>query len=1067
MKKIISILLCLATLFTLSACAGGGKANGTTLMIYMVGSDLEAKGGSGTNDMKEMLESQVDLSKNNVVIYAGGSKKWHNESLSAESGHTILRLTAEGFETLETRDEVSMGDAEPLTYFLNYAYDNFKADDFALILWDHGNGPLIGYGKDMLHEDDSLTLLEMQTALKDSPFSGENKLSWVGFDACLMSSVELACIWQDHAEYLIASQEIEPSFGWNYSFLSQLGQKNAKDLAGDITSQYMESCLAYYEKRNFDQRDTTLACLELSAFAPLKTALESLFVKAGNDVDADYSELVTTRVNTRALGRATTGSEYDLIDLVDLAEKMKARYPAEAESVINTAKDLVVHNVTNAEGCSGLSIYYPFYNKSYYQKTWGDMYSKLGLLPSYVKYLESYAKKWLKNDLLETVASSVTPTVLSKNEFELSLTEEQSKNFADATYYVLQREGDQIYTRIYTSSNVVKKDNKLVANFDGNVLYAKNKFDSYWIPAVDEHDTVGDYTRCSTYVNLTNSLPIMGDDPEGHKNKVEGHRFHISINNKTKQIKTSALVPYDTEVETENLSGGKLEDADLSKWSQYYFLQERHLYLKRDKNGTILPLSKWEKSSYFSANVSRVDDGVEFVLAPIPKGEYYLIFETEDVQGNRYCSELLPIKSEGAELPGDFEEKAAEVSWDSGEKVELFSQEGVTAYLTTVKKYDDSVRFSLQVENKNNFDVSILADNLAYNNSVSCPDGTNGYFNVPAGATVTDDSGIDFGNVEEMGVFANLQSVQFTVSVVTRTGDRTLIYNKPVRVNLSKETANLRKDPPADAFLSSVNQYVVNSAFCNLNAKNQVLFEREGLRATLLGLGGNNSGNYLIFNFCFENTTAQEKNLAIKGIGFDNVFVTKGSGPITVASKSKVYQNVVIFEDDLKKYQITSATSVSIWVSHMQFATLNGGGGFAQTEKYPVQLTQSGAAVNFQQGKTLLYKNSEVQLFLQKAEKREYGGYLWTCTMVNNGKRDFMLGAKDVTFNGKKVATDSLGASVLTPYDDICPAGMSTTFEVTYTGDKSNNLKVTFVPQFYDIAGERLLLEGTKIELND
>jgi len=1072
-KRWLLCVLAIALLLGLAACAkdnadtnaaeNAGTSSGTTLMIYMVGSDLEAKGGAGTKDLEEIIESQVDLSCNNVLVYAGGTKKWHNDTLSADAGHTILRLTADGFQQLETRSEASMGDGETLSYFLNYGYQNYTAENYALILWDHGNGPLIGYGKDMLHEDDALTLLEMQAALENSPFNAEQKLAWVGFDACLMSSVELACIWQGHADYLIASQEIEPSFGWNYSFLNQLGKLDTVSLADEITRQYMDSCLAYYERRGYDQRDTTLACMDLSKLEPLKAALENLFTKAAETVESGYSDLVASRVETRALGRATTGSEYDLIDLVDMAEKMKAHYPAEADAVKQAVQALVVHNVTNTEGCCGLSLYYPFYNKSYYEKVWGGVYADLDVLPSYTAYLEAYAKRWLQNDLLQTVASSAKPQAVSDSEFVLPLTEEQAENFADASYYILQREGDGVYTRIHTSSGVVREGNTLIANFDGNILYAKNKFDQYWIPVTVEHDTVGNYTRYSTYVNLTTNAPLYDQKPEGYVHRVEGHRFHISVNNATNEIKTAALVPYATSVETENLIGGKLEDADLSAWSEYYFLQERHLYLQRDENGTILPLDKWEKTDFLSANVSRVGDGVEFTMAPIPAGEYYLLFEIEDVQGNRYCSDLLPIQSQEVSLPGDFQESLVEASWDSGDKVKLFEQEGITAYLTTVEKYD-AVTYALQIENNNDFDVAILGHKLFYNENVDCSDGFFGYFAVPAGETVTD-TGFDFGDAQELGMLTELESIQFTLSVVTLKGDRTLIYQKPVNLTLSDYAASLRQDPPEDSFFAS-DFYEIKAPAYGLSAKNQVLYTHDGVCATLLGMGGPGNDDRLILNFSFENTSTVTKNFAILGLSFDDVFVNQSTGPITVLPGTKIYRTYVLLAEDLALYQLTSASSVDVWVSHMQFATLLGGGGFSETCKYSVALETRGEKAQFKQGDTLLYEDSSVQIFLEKAGERKYGGYEWVCTMVNKGDTGLLLGSADITLNGKLCPTDSVGSPVLSAHDEKCPAGQVTAFTVSYVGDETGDLQLTFIPQFCDFAGEQLLYEGTRITLN-
>ena len=1071
MKKIISLLLCILLLLALAACkkkspskpSESQPAAGTTLMIYMVGSDLEAKGGAGTKDMEEILKSQVDLSCNNILLYAGGTKRWHNDKLTADAGHAVLKLTAEGFQSLQTREEASMGDAATLSYFLNYTYENFKTEEYALILWDHGNGPLIGYGKDMLHEDDSLTLLEMQTALNGSPFKADNKLAWVGFDACLMSSVELACIWQDHADYMIASQEVEPSFGWNYGFLQNLGKLDAKALAGEITKKYMDACLEYYKKRNFDQRDTTLACMDLSQLTPLKTAVEALFTAAQKDVGTAYSELVNTRVNSRALGRATTGSEYDLIDLVDMATQMKTHYPAEAEAVITAAKAMVIHNATNAEGCCGISLYYPFYNKSYYEKAWSGVYQELNALPAYVSYLKTYAQRWLQNDLLQTTASSVKPQAITDSRFELSLTEDQAKNFADASYYILQREGDQIYTRIYTSSNVTKSGNSLIANFDGNVLYAKNKFNEYWIPAVDEHDTVGDYTRFSTYVNLTNNLPIMIlQQPEGYEHRVEGHRFHISVNNATKEIKTAALVPWNTSVKTENLVGGKQEDADLSAWSQYLFLSERHAYLERDENGTILPLDQWETSSYLSGYASRVEDGVEFIMAPIPSGEYYLMYEIEDVQGNRYCSEPLAIQSKTPALPDIMLEEPAEVTWDSGDRVKLFEEAGLAAYLTTVEK-NDSTSFALQVENKNSFDVSVLGSNLMFNDYYDCYDGTFGYFSVPAGGTVTDD-GFDFGSAQSLAMLKNLRSIQFSFQAVTFSGNRTLIYNKWVSVKLSDQIAALRKDPPKDSFFSS-DYYEIKGPAYGLMAKEQVVFNRDGLRCKLLGLGGGDDADSIILNLMFENTSDEVKYFRLNGIILDNVFLNAATGPITVYPGTAMYKVNVFQKRELNYNQIKSASAVALSVSHMEFATLMGGGGFSETVKYPISLTKKGANVGFQQGKTLLYQNEEVQIYL-KEQLDEYGDPVWLLTMTNKGKRDLLVNTAVVTINGKKYSTDTFNIPVLTPNDVKCPAGLVTSMTVKYVGEETGALTVSFAPQFYDIGGEQLLWEGTGITLN-
>lgn len=176
MKKYLLVIFLVAILLTLAGCREEPPT--TTLMVYMVGSDLESKSGAGTQDLQEMANSGVDLSHVNVLVYAGGSPTWHNDLLQPEE-HALLWLTEEGFTPITTTPAYSMGDGQCLSSFLHYGYENFPADRYALILWDHGNGPVIGYGKDMLFDNDCLTLQEMSQAMAASPFGEENKLAWV------------------------------------------------------------------------------------------------------------------------------------------------------------------------------------------------------------------------------------------------------------------------------------------------------------------------------------------------------------------------------------------------------------------------------------------------------------------------------------------------------------------------------------------------------------------------------------------------------------------------------------------------------------------------------------------------------------------------------------------------------------------------------------------------------------------------------------------------------------------------------------------------------------------------
>ncbi len=91
---------------------------------------------------------------------------------------------------------------------------NYPAEQYDLILWNHGGGAFFGYGFDET-TNDSLTLDELDQAFADSPFHDGNKLEFIGFDACLMANIETAHTLSPYANYMVASQESEPGSGWS------------------------------------------------------------------------------------------------------------------------------------------------------------------------------------------------------------------------------------------------------------------------------------------------------------------------------------------------------------------------------------------------------------------------------------------------------------------------------------------------------------------------------------------------------------------------------------------------------------------------------------------------------------------------------------------------------------------------------------------------------------------------------------------------------------------------------------------------------------------------------------
>ena len=330
-----------------------------TLMVYMVGSNLESEGNAATQDLLEMVSSGVDLSNVHVVIYAGGAKSWGIDI--SKKNTNILKLVEENgnldiVSDLEKKGAQNMGEAATFTSFLKYAYSHYPADHYGLICWDHGAG-IAGFGHDEVY-DDILTLEETEKALAASPFGKKQKIDWVGYDACLMGSLEVADVWADYADYLVASEEVEPGFGWDYSFLSFLNKSfDAKQITAYIIDTY--SAFFANNKTSSFNFDYTLSCMDLSK---VKTAYQSaaklLDNVVGEIANGDYSLLRNT-VGGKVREYGVSGdSRFYMFDLYDLANTVKSKFPKEAAAVQAAIKKAVVSNQSNLARSEGMSVYY-------------------------------------------------------------------------------------------------------------------------------------------------------------------------------------------------------------------------------------------------------------------------------------------------------------------------------------------------------------------------------------------------------------------------------------------------------------------------------------------------------------------------------------------------------------------------------------------------------------------------------------------------------------------------------------------------------------------------------------
>ncbi|MCL2254213.1 MAG: clostripain-related cysteine peptidase [Lachnospiraceae bacterium] len=332
---------------------------------YLCGSDLESQNGFASADLAEMMN--VDLPDNiTVVIETGGSNYWHEFDIDANS-NSRYTYTGNGFELVEKIPRANMGDSKTLENFLRFCNENYPADHRAVIFWNHGGGSMAGIAFDELYDMDSLLLPEVRSALLLTAQldTANPHYELIGFDACLMATVETANTLKGFARWMVASQELEPGCGWEYEELFRALAERPGMHGGDwgriIGETYLKGCR---ELENDDY--ATLSVIDIAKIEEVIEALdimgaEALYL-AGNSTSfigkfgRNARNVLNFGGNTRSEGFT------NMIDIGDLVNKSADLLPY-SKPIVQAALDNAVYYKINGKqrtDAGGLSCYYKF-----------------------------------------------------------------------------------------------------------------------------------------------------------------------------------------------------------------------------------------------------------------------------------------------------------------------------------------------------------------------------------------------------------------------------------------------------------------------------------------------------------------------------------------------------------------------------------------------------------------------------------------------------------------------------------------------------------------------------------
>ena len=360
-------------------CGGGGDGTSEiapsqwTVMVYLDGdNDLEAAALEDFNEM-ELAQNNPDVKiivlMDRSEAYSSSDGDWtgtrlyhihHDTDLHTITSPTLVDTTWLGLQGTDA-DELNMGLGDTLKRFVTFCTNEYPSQHTALILWDHGSGwapASVDASKsntkfiaiDNGSAGDALSIKEISAALVGQP------VDVLGFDACLMAEIEVAWELRDGARYMVASEGLEPSSGWDYTALfnrftgTSTGNRNPATFVQCAVDTYLATGAG-----------VTLSAVDLTALAPLGEAVDSLAL----EMSARGADAVTI-----ARYQASNYNENSCVDLKHFAQLLAGGTGLVDAMDGALSKAVVYTGASPRLGACGLSIYFPIFGFSSQQ--YGD-----------------------------------------------------------------------------------------------------------------------------------------------------------------------------------------------------------------------------------------------------------------------------------------------------------------------------------------------------------------------------------------------------------------------------------------------------------------------------------------------------------------------------------------------------------------------------------------------------------------------------------------------------------------------------------------------------------------------
>lgn len=351
----------------------GGVPKEWTLMVFInAKNNLERFGMLDVNEM-EMIGT---TEKVNVVAELGRMDGYDASEGDWKGARRYLirkdsepeKITSPVLEDLEKAD---MGDYRHLIDFARWAKAAYPAKKYMLIVWNHGSGwtkiSRVSGLRGISYDEETgnhITTAQLGLALR-----AMGKIDVYGSDACLMQMAEVVYEIKDSVDYIVGSEEIEPSDGYAYNDLLGLLSANPSVSAEELGRLAVDAYADYYQAKNKGYTASLVRTAAIPQFLALANNFAEAVMTAGEEIN----------VKT-AVSQAQRYAAIDNCDLWNFAELVAAgtvsasvRTGAEALKD-HISKNLIVHNRVHSSYANshGLAVYVPkyYYNRGYNNLSW-------------------------------------------------------------------------------------------------------------------------------------------------------------------------------------------------------------------------------------------------------------------------------------------------------------------------------------------------------------------------------------------------------------------------------------------------------------------------------------------------------------------------------------------------------------------------------------------------------------------------------------------------------------------------------------------------------------------------